>query len=448
MQYITNLVVVALFVAALIAVFWAYCYLSLVLAKRVYVGAAALLVLYVAEAVFITLPAIPLGLYVYPQDVVLFLLASAGLLRFFRLRELGKRRILLGIVFALLLVSIARGLVVFGAKLAGNEARSDFWFMAGLLYFASFKYDEALSQRIVAYWMRAAVALCALAVFRWTAMLLHLGIAAQWSELVADFPMRVLSSSGGFFLLVAALMSAYLMLSGKATRLQRWVLYLAGPIAVILQHRTVWVCAAISILLFLVYAPRVSKKMVAGALAIALAAGVFWMIFVGERGADVQRSFGEAAQNSDDWEWRVSGWSSLWSTHFNDPVSILVGEPYGTGLGRYIDGHYVDVIAHNEYLQLVLRIGVVGLICFVALYIGSFWAVHRARGRRAELLVPHQNFWRTWVLLSLAYCVTYSPTYDQSLLFGMLIALSLYASQPMLARAPVAVREAPAVQVF
>jgi hypothetical protein len=74
---------------------------------------------------------------------------------------------------------------------------------------------------------------------------------------------------------------------------------------------------------------------------------------------------------------------------------------------------------------------VVGLICFVALYIGGFWAVHRARGRRAERLIPGQNFWRTWILMSLAYCVTYSPDYDQSLLLGMLISLTSRAVQPM-----------------
>lgn len=447
MQFITDLVVVVLFAAALIAVFWAYGCFALLLARRVRVGAAALLIVYVAEAVFIKLPGIHLGLYLYPQDVVLSLLATAGLLRFFRLQEFGGRRMLLGIVFFLLLLSLGRGLIVFGAKLAGNESRSDFWFMAGLLYFASFHYDKKLSERIVAYWMKAAMALCALAVFRWTAMLLHLGITDQWSELQASFPMRVLGCSAGFFLLIAALMSAHFMSSGKATRLQRWVFYVSAPIAVMLQHRTVWVCGAISIPLFLAYTRRVSKQMAAGALALVLVAGVFGTIFVAERGADVQRSFGEAAQDSDDWNWRVSGWTSLWQSHFNDPVSILVGEPYGAGMGRYVDAEFVDVMAHNEYMQMALRIGVVGLICFVALYISSFWAVNRAKGGRAELLVPHQNFWRAWVVLSMAYCVTYSPDYDQSLLFGMLISLSSRATQPLLARALVPAQEDPAVKV-
>jgi hypothetical protein len=167
--------------------------------------------------------------------------------------------------------------------------------------------------------------------------------------------------------------------------------------------------------------------MVAG-VGLVLVTVLLGVIFVIGRGSDVQHSFGEAAQNSQDWEWRMSGWTSLLRTHFSDPASILIGEPEGAGLGRYINGQYVDVIAHNEYLQLGIRIGAPGLLCFLGLFASSLWTISLASKKHASLLHPGPNFWRIWIFMTFAYFVAYSPTYDQSLLLGMTISLTTMVS--------------------
>ncbi len=426
MGYVTYLGIAPLIVAVLIAVMWAYSYLVLALARNVLFGAATLLILYVAETTLIVLPRIHLYLYIYPQDIVISLLVAAGVLRLFWLRELGGRRMLLGIVFLLLLLSIGRGLVIFGAKAAGNESRFDWWFLAAVPYFASFRYSRELSEKMMVYWMKAALALCALVVFRWTATFLHLGIAGQWEVAVGTniYPMRVVGYECAYFLLIGSLISVHLILTGNATRWHRWMLYLSAPISMMLEHRTVWVCGAIAALLFVLYTRRVPRQMLIAVLSLLFVMAILVTAFVIGPGSKVQHSYGVAVENSDDWTWRVDGWTDLYEDHFNDTVSTLFGEPYGSGMGRFAAGQFVDTIAHNEYLQLALRIGVVGLLCFVGIYVSSLWTIHFASRDHAGLLFPGKNFWRIWIFMSFACFVTYSASYSQSMLFGMLISVS------------------------
>ena len=410
----------------LIALAAALCFALLAtlrLARSVRLGAAAMLVVYVASAVFVELPPIPLGLFIYPQDILVSLLAAAALLHLFNRRALGARRIFLGFVFGMVLLSMARGFALFGTKLAGNEARGEFWFLAPALYFATSRYDPFLQRKLMDYWMRAAVVLCLLVLFRWSATLLHLPIVSQWEGIIAGFPMRVVQSSHAFFLLIASLMAAGLTFSGEAKRWQRWLLYVSAPIVVLLQHRTVWICAGIALLLLLAFGGLARRKALSGMLAVVLVCGLLAAIFVSNRGAEAQRSYREAAQSSETLEWRVAGWTALWDTHFSNPVDVFVGEPYGSRFYREMEGGGVDVAPHNEYLQLALRIGIVGLGCFLMLYVTCLWRVQNIGGEAVKELYPGKNFWRTWLVMSFAYFMAYSPSYEQSILLGMIIGM-------------------------
>jgi hypothetical protein len=402
-----------------------------ILARRATYGAAMVLLLFVTDAAIVQLPGVELGLWIYPQDVLSILLALVGVLRFLNCGRLGAQRLAVVALVLMFLTSLGRGFVTFGAKLAGNECRSDTYFLAGLLYFASFTYDQKTVAKIVRQWMLAASALVLVALFRWTATLLGLSIVSMWSDIVVGFPFRVLNSRDAFFLLTAALLSFHIRVSGQGTRWQRCMVYAALPIAILLQHRTVWICACVAVFLLACRPGRIRKRLFAIAPAVVLAGVLVAPLLVSSRDPWVE-TYKDAAYNSGTLEWRIEGWQQVVSNHLSaGPVALIIGQPYGTGFLRFIDRLAEDSSPHNNYVQLSLRTGLIGLFCLLALYLTSLRRITQLSSRLQVPLYPDASFWRILLIINLVYFLTYSPAPDQALLMGVLVGLLRPANRKM-----------------
>src|SRR5512147_2707828 len=97
---------------------------ALPLASKPLVGAVLIVATFVLEALLVTPLAIPLGLLIYPEDIVFVLLLAATTFRYARgvAKPEGVRPILL-FIFLLFFVALARGLSSHYLKQAANECR-------------------------------------------------------------------------------------------------------------------------------------------------------------------------------------------------------------------------------------------------------------------------------------------------------------------------------------
>lgn len=412
----------------------------LLLARRPLAAAALAISAFLLEMLLVTPPALELGLLIYPADMVFSLLLLAAVVRYAggMARLLPGRRIALALL-ALYLFALGRGFAANGLKLAGVEGRGSFYFLSGILYFSSFRWEAAARRRVVALWLGASLLLTGVAVFRWLATVAGLAIVAQW-EGVGASAIRVLNASQAAFLAAGFFASVFLNLSGQGPCWQQKAFYLLGPVALLLQHRTVWVQLLLGVLWLGLQEPRFRRKAIGvlGGMAV-LTLLLTWGLFR-QRSDVAVESLQNYASDEGTFMWRVAGWQELL---FNNPArnsfDDAVGQPFGTGFSRQIDLGIVDSTPHNYYVEAFLRLGWIGLGLLLLLYGGCIRRLQRIPRCWRAAAYPDARFWGLILILQLLYFVTYAPTYDQSILAGIAIAgLPLAAPLPASASLPAA----------
>jgi O-antigen ligase len=123
---------------------------------------------------------------------------------------------------------------------------------------------------------------------------------------------------------------------------------------------------------------------------------------------------------------RVQGWDALlkqWTAA--GPRAWVMGNPYGSGFARP-EGHGGKEVAfapHNYFVQLLLRVGLVGLLAFVALHIYLLKGAVKLAGEPHDALTGYAMI---GLLLSLLlFDIPYSPYYSHGLFTGLMLALIL-----------------------
>ena len=390
-------------------------------------GAVFLLAVYVADTLWVGLPSIPLGIHIYAQDLLfVFLLAAAGLRYLLGLSRLTPSRMAVLILLALVLSSIVRGIATYGATQAGVESRGFFWLFVGMTYFSSFEYDEKRLAGIIRLWQIAACALIAIAIFRWIATGLHMGIAASWTE--PDAPaMRVLDAAEAMFLCIAFFFSMTLKASHNGSKWQQNLYYLIGPALILLQHRTVWAVSALGMFWMLRRHARLLRKSLS-AIAVTLSVGV--ALVTATFGVDlVTDSLMGSATSSTSFIWRVAGWYQLVFLRTADMAHLFLGDPFGTGFERVIANVKVDVTPHSFYVETYLRLGILGLAILLWFFGSQFRACRRLALRTsASDAYINPRIWGLFILFQLAFSITYNPGYEQSMIIGMIVGLNALRS--------------------
>ena len=398
--------------------------LALFLRSRPLAGAIVVVATYFVEAMMVTVPPIPLGILIHPEDIVFVLLLMAVAFRYAMgmARPHGLAWVPI-CLFALFLFSLARGFATYGMKQAGNESREWFDVLAGALYFSSFSLTPRIRKKIMTTWFVASIALVGLAVFRWMATLAGLSIVSQWEGLLVGGEFRVLNASNAYFLAVAFFASVFLNMSNTGPRWQRKAFYLLGPVLLLLQHRTVWGVIITGLVWLGLQDPRFRKSLIGAIVGMGIAGIVLAVFLFGYRSDLIKASLQNSATNSDTFLWRVAGWYQLL---FNNPSMNLyndtVGQPFGTGFQRMILGARVDAPPHNYYVEAFLRVGIIGLILLVSLFVLGMRRMKRVPALLRRYAYPDARFWRLVLLLQLVYFFAYGASYDQSILLGVAIS--------------------------
>lgn len=429
MDYLSQLVAYALYSAPLIfaviagiAAFW----VQIVISMRATAGAAFMGFAFLIQTALVTSPSLTLGINISLNDLIFssLALAAAGRFTFMKLPR-NNPVFFVWIAFGVtLFLSLGIGLIQYGSK-AGVEVRDNFYFLVAGLYFASFTYTEESLLRLwrTAQW--CAWGLVGVVAYRWVGLKFGF-VSLQLVELVgASSEFRVVGSSPTFFL--AAVGVAYFtrwLRDARSTSLLGSVIMLG--LALVLQHRSVWV-AAIGALGVVGWHSRTAiKEKALTIILLVLVAGTIVGSYLAlspssrliETITQSAAAVGESRGTHTD---RIEGWKVLLSDYSKyQPDEWFIGKPYGTGYERYVMGKLLEFSPHNFFVQLLLRVGLIGLLLFVTMHVYLHIQTNRKLQRPdAESI----NFAIILAVLvaSVLYYIPYQGFYIQGAFYGVLI---------------------------
>lgn len=394
-----------------------------VFARHSVIGVVLLLAVQVGAEANLGQPvAFNLGVHIYPGDIVAVCASLVGLARLVR-HGLPPRSGLLPLLAVVALTgrSVLYGAATFGLSAAGNDSRTYFSYVfAAALYISTAPLSAALGRSVTRAWLASATAFTVLCLASWARHGLHPVTVPLIVHGMAVDP-RPLSAAASLVLAQAA---ALLMcplgsdhaageMPARPNRARVLAAVTLLVIVVLLQDRTVWVAAAAMAATWWVLRPfRAGRRIVsaaAGGLTLSLVVLAYFEGAFGSVGGILAASAEETQKTHSTFAWRVIGWQNL----LNTPRSLtqwLIGEPFGSGYDRYIGGGLVTVSPHNYFLQVALRVGVIGLAVLLTLYI-LIW-------RRLARSGPEVLALRLVLVGQLVFFVAYPAFPEQGVLLG------------------------------
>lgn len=384
-------------------------------------GVALVVLAFLVEVVSdVSVALVTIGpIQVYFTDVAMLVVAAAMAVRLVQLAGRSRLPIALLALLGLVLVfsiSFVRGVVEFGPQPPGVEFRRYLGFLAIGAYLVTFRPGRERLRAILWIWVAAAYVLCALALYRW-------GMALMAGDVGR---LRVLGARETLMIAQAMLMCFHLVLVRDSGRFLRWSAAVFLPFVILLQHRTIWVLLLVAVVVMAAREGRLRARL-AAALAFGGVAGtVGALLLYGDRSSEV---LAESASQGGTFVWRLLGWRALLQEHVVDPVATLIGEPFGAGFLRFLPelGYTVDVTPHNFYVTVLLRGGLIALLCFAALYVRMLRDTGRGARLQQETFLGYRSAY-VLILTQLVFFLSYDPHHEQGIVLG--IALALASSAP------------------
>lgn len=405
--------------------------LGLLLYRRFEAGVALVCLIFIVDAAFFGATRLMLGINIYGNDLAYALLAAVAATRWLLARDMPSRPALWLVFVAVVAAAVVIGLVEHGRR-AGVQAREIFYALACASYAMSFVIDEAKLRRVLHLMAASGIALLVIVAYRWVVYYTPipdlLPPGGQWSP---DGPTRVIASHEALLLAQWLVLSLVLAQGSGATRLGRWLAPLLLGAVVALQHRSVWIAALVGLVVALaaVRAAQSSRLMQLAAIAISAALVALPLVFA-ERFSPLTREVSRSAATATAGQGTVYARLHDWRTAFTSyarggPRVWLAGEGYGRDANRTTvtesgERRIVQFGLHNHYLTLLINTGLIGLAAFLAVSLGTAWALYRrCRSREAGWVAPSLL---TLLMMQMAYHLPYAADPFQHLLLGVAVA--------------------------
>lgn len=395
----------------------------------------------------IALPPIRLGIFIYPADIVFGCIAAATLMRLLWGKQLQRIPPALVVLCAVFVLSLVLGLVKFG-KDAGVECRGDFYFWVGVIYFLSFPVTKELLSSFARVWIVTAMAILLIVYYRWLAVALNLDwpqpiwVAAPLGDL---YKYRVVNAGQALILGEALILLVYAMATGGGLRPWKFLIPLLAITVLVLQHRSAWVATFVPLLLAFVLLRNNRDKLVGNLAVLAMVTAIVVVpLLAGGAGSGVISSIDVQAERATNLSEGTSGDRAYgWKVLLNQwlqagPVVYATGNPYGSGYRRYSEhGREIAYEPHNYYVQMLLRTGITGLACLLAIYwAGISWLRREQVSSHPDVPNPALV---ALLICQLLFFIPYSPHYSQGIILG--IALSLVRDRLVGWRSPTIIKE-------
>jgi len=422
--------------------------------SRFAAGMAVIFLTFCAEALYMQVGGIRLGISVYYTDLSLVFIGVVASLRLVLAHEFPRRHPAWLLFCAAVLLSVGSGLLTYGSP-AGVQARPYVYFIVTALYAASFPMSEARLKLALNALCAVGIALVLLCIYRWvvfytpiTTLLPEEGVYNNDGEI------RVIRSHEALVVAQALIVGMFFAgLSGTAMA-ARLSLPLLLAAVVTLQHRSVWLCALVGLLaaVWVAGAQRRTSTLAQLALLAGMAVLMALPLRFSEHLSGVSKQVGQSAQSAllgkgtagerlSSWQAMLSNWSAA------GPRAIALGQSFGTSNERYVEQQEgasvrkIDYMAHNFYVQTLNNTGVVGMATYLAA--AAYTLVGLVRLCRAGVGGVAAQALLVVLIMQLAYYVPYGTDYLQSLLFGMGLAFVATHTREAATQRPAAGRAGP-----
>jgi O-Antigen ligase len=364
---------------------------------------------------------LPGGVQVQIHDIVFALLLAAGILRLLRAQRLATLERWLLLLGIMLLVSLFRGAMAFGLQHSVSEFRLYTPFISTAVYFASFRPSSIRNDRIGKIWLVATIPMLILVCLRWVQNLAGVNLGVPAEQFGGDAAFRVINGPYAFFVSTAVMLTVpfWQLRDERARKLTR-VGALLLLFVVLLNRRTVWITLLAGVATVMLRGRRLSRRAVLMLIVAAIVTVGAFLAFprVGSETEPVTNPFTTSTL-----DWRFQGWSELVDSWSKDPVDWIVGQPFGSGFARTIEGSDVEAEPHNLYITTLLRTGVVGALALIVLYAGLLRALWRTPGGGSGLLSP--NVFPALLVTQLVWFLTWIPGNEQGIITGLALALAV-----------------------
>jgi hypothetical protein len=382
-------------------------------AKEAFLAVAFSVAVAEAASSFGTSGVLVSGVQVRPTDVICAALLISFVYETRGRRPSGFARII-SLLILLTAISVGRGAAVNGMQAALNDGRSFLYVIAGLAFAATNgRIRRRGLLRIIA---AVAVVLGAAAAVRFATV----GIGTSTGRILSTGEYvdgRALDASAALLLAMSMLLLA--SNGSRVKSVSRWQFGLAlalAPVVLLLQHRTVWAATVFALGLLLVKGRVVRRTAPAVVLALPVAAVAALLLGGGATSEAIASSYTAAINpETSTLLYRVESWLPLLRTpEATTPEGILAGQPMGSGYARLVRGVLVDISPHNFYIQVFLRLGILGLLALVGCVLLLL------RPRCADTAWPQHGAATMWALVAavLFFCVTYAPGLEHALLLS------------------------------
>lgn len=358
------------------------------------------------------------GIVVIPSDLLAVIGVAGGILGIKSVGYAFRSAKVPAAIFVLMLaLQLGRGFQVYGT-IAIVEARNILAIVGVALFLASVAQATPLVRllRQTLYAIGFGLVVVAL----WNAATRGIG-SANYSIQLDTGEMsgsRVITSSQAAAVAVALLLA---LRDWVVRREARYGLAAAAFAIVILiaQHRSVWFAAGAAVVFYLLIERRRSRVTLALLItAWACALVVPLIIWSGtDLFAVVSDSLSTASLTEGTGGGRVESNNVLLAMFFADPnpLTIAFGYPFGYGWSRVVMGRVVEYSPHMVYIEVLHRVGAVGLAALVALLLAA--------------LIPAWHRGATAETASVLFLVIFSTAYGLPLISALVVMLALAAQR-------------------
>jgi multisubunit Na+/H+ antiporter MnhC subunit len=317
-----------------------------------------------------------------------------------------------------LLLSLARGAATFGPQSSIADFRQYLFFTGVALYFATFPLSISLNDRIGRLWLIMTIPMMLLVTLRWLAVFAGIDLGVPAEKFGNDAAIRVIDGPYNFFLAHAFVLTIPAWLRGEQARWLRWTSVMALLYVLVLNRRTVWLAILVGVAVLMLRDRRLGRRAMA---LVVLGAMVTVVAFVALGGLQ-EGSQPLVKSGSGNLSWRVEGWSELVGAWSQSPTNWAVGQPFGSGFARQVEGSETTSHPHNFYIETMIRTGVAGLLAILALTAGLLGALWRTPARDTGLLghgvIP------ALLAMQLVWFLTWIPGSEQGIVTGLAIAVA------------------------
>lgn len=345
------------------------------------------------------------GISLYAQDFLIALMVVVLLVRGVPLRQKAFS-FYLGIFFIMTLQGAIRGFVVFGPSSEWlADMRRFFAFSIAILYF----WAMPIKEMDEAFWKKLDRIFWGITIYMWVVMVFYfighpIGETASVRPLLADYAIV-------YTLYLAVRWYRELIIKEVPELSITTMLFTATLI--LNRFNTTWVALGAAVIVMMLARPRDRKhRPMPAKFYFQIMLFVLVAVLVVRYGGSISRALIETSEKFDvnqnnTFSSRIELWQSMIT--FVHGLPAVIGYPFGSGFHAEYRKTVWEATPHNGYLEMVLRVGMIGLVTAI---LSMFSVITRAL--RHRVILPAML-----CVACMVYWIGYSITLEQGVVIGL-----------------------------